>query len=243
MQILVSHRWTLDLGDIKGAFMEAGPLDPRYRLLFAHVPSGGIPGVPPDAVLEVTPECWWAERCPSCIVPHLRPRSIRGRVGSFSFWPMFVHVENKGPRINFGGGNGCSCGWHSCRRHGPPVSTVHRTIETQVSFSEVENWSSRFLWRLLQTRSYHQRDFDVPIFLCRAFQTSIICSKGSQSRQAFGPCPNPSVARHQWQPQLDCKSIQARSSSTDQPQSTMFSKPYHRSPQRSKQRHSTCQTT
>ena len=54
MQILVSHRWTLDLGDIKGAFMEAGPLDPRYRLLFAHVPSGGIPGVPPDAVLEVT---------------------------------------------------------------------------------------------------------------------------------------------------------------------------------------------
>ena len=57
MQILVSHRWTLDLGDIKGAFMEAGPLDPRYRLLFAHVPSGGIPGVPPDAVLEVTPEC------------------------------------------------------------------------------------------------------------------------------------------------------------------------------------------
>jgi hypothetical protein len=46
MQILVSHRWTLDLGGIKGAFMEAGPLDPRYRPLFAHVPSGGIPGVP-----------------------------------------------------------------------------------------------------------------------------------------------------------------------------------------------------
>ena len=44
----------LQLGDIKGAFLEAGPLPDKFRPLFAKQPAGGIPGVPSDAVLEVT---------------------------------------------------------------------------------------------------------------------------------------------------------------------------------------------
>ena len=134
------------------------------------------------------------------------------------FDPCLYTLRTKGPESTLVGVMGVHVDDIAAGGMGPLYQqSIESPIETQVSFSEVENWSSRFLWRLLQTRSYHQRDFDVPIFLCRAFQTSIICSKGSQSRQAFGPCPNPSVARHQWQPQLDCKSIQARSSSTDQP--------------------------
>eukprot|EP00435_Cladocopium_sp_Y103_P058196 s1061_g20.t1 len=53
MQLLASHGWTLQLGDIKGAFMEAGPLPSKYRPLYASQPQGGIPGVPSDAVIEV----------------------------------------------------------------------------------------------------------------------------------------------------------------------------------------------
>ena len=53
MQILASYKWQLQLGDIKGAFMEAGPLPKKYQPLYAHMPKGGIPGVPFDAVLEV----------------------------------------------------------------------------------------------------------------------------------------------------------------------------------------------
>eukprot|EP00435_Cladocopium_sp_Y103_P028343 s1179_g7.t1 len=53
MQLLASHKWQLQLGDIKAAFMEAGPLPDKYRPLFAHQPKGGIAGVPHDAVLEV----------------------------------------------------------------------------------------------------------------------------------------------------------------------------------------------
>lgn len=34
--------------------MEAGPLNPKYRPLYARIPSGGIPNVPNDAVIEVT---------------------------------------------------------------------------------------------------------------------------------------------------------------------------------------------
>ena len=53
MQILASFKWQLQLGNIKGAFMEAGPLPNKYQPLYAHMPKGGIPGVPFDAVLEV----------------------------------------------------------------------------------------------------------------------------------------------------------------------------------------------
>ena len=53
MQLIASHGWTLQLGDIKGAFLEAGPLPEKFRPLFAKQPAGGIPGVPKDAILEV----------------------------------------------------------------------------------------------------------------------------------------------------------------------------------------------
>ena len=55
LQLLVSNHWTLQLGDVKGAFMEAGPLDRRFTPLFAHQPAGGVPGLPSDSVIEVTP--------------------------------------------------------------------------------------------------------------------------------------------------------------------------------------------
>ena len=38
----------------KGAFLEAGPLSDEFRPLFAHQPAGGIPGLPSDAVIEIT---------------------------------------------------------------------------------------------------------------------------------------------------------------------------------------------
>ena len=53
MQLLSSNGWELQLGDIKGAFLEAGPLPDRYRPLYAHQPPGGIPGIPSESVIEV----------------------------------------------------------------------------------------------------------------------------------------------------------------------------------------------
>eukprot|EP00435_Cladocopium_sp_Y103_P017469 s1627_g4.t1 len=70
MQVLASKHWRLQLGDIKGAFLEAGPLDEKFRPLYAHQPPGGIPGVPHDAVIEVlgnvygqndAPAAWFKE--------------------------------------------------------------------------------------------------------------------------------------------------------------------------------------
>ena len=70
MQIISSYQWDLQLGDIKGAFLEAGPLDAKFRPLFARQPPGGIPGVPEDAVIEIlgnvygqndAPAAWFKE--------------------------------------------------------------------------------------------------------------------------------------------------------------------------------------
>ena len=64
LQLMVSNHWTLNLGDIKGAFLEAGELPPKFRPLYAHQPEGGIPGVPRDAVIEVTGNLYGANDAP-----------------------------------------------------------------------------------------------------------------------------------------------------------------------------------
>ena len=70
MQTMASNKWELQLGDIKGAFLEAGPLDQAFRPLYASQPAGGIPGTPADAVIEVfgnvygqndAPAAWFRE--------------------------------------------------------------------------------------------------------------------------------------------------------------------------------------
>ena len=65
LQLLGSHHWTMNLGDIKGAFLEAGPLPERYRPLYMHMPQGGIPDVPPDAVVEVVGNLYGANDAPA----------------------------------------------------------------------------------------------------------------------------------------------------------------------------------
>ena len=68
LQTIVSNQWTLCLGDIKGAFLESGPISHKYRPLYAKQPEGGIPGLDPSDVIEVlgnvygsndAPFNWW----------------------------------------------------------------------------------------------------------------------------------------------------------------------------------------
>ena len=61
LQVLVSKKWTLCLGDVKGAFLEAGPLDAKFKPLYARQPAGGIPGV---AVIEVLGNVYGANDAP-----------------------------------------------------------------------------------------------------------------------------------------------------------------------------------
>ena len=64
LQLLVGNHLLLNLGDIKGAFLEAGPLPAKYRPLYAHQPEGGIPGLALQDVLEVTGNMYGANNAP-----------------------------------------------------------------------------------------------------------------------------------------------------------------------------------
>ena len=55
----------MHLGDIKGAFLEAGPIPDKYRPLFAHQPPGGIPGLDPNDVVEILGNLYGANDAPS----------------------------------------------------------------------------------------------------------------------------------------------------------------------------------
>ena len=54
----------MQLGDIKGAFLEAGPSDKKFTPLYAHQPKGGVPGLDPDDVIEVVGNVYGANDAP-----------------------------------------------------------------------------------------------------------------------------------------------------------------------------------
>ena len=64
LQVLSSKKWTMCLGDIKGAFLQAGPLQAKYRPLFARHPAGGIPGLDDNDVIEVVGNVYGANDAP-----------------------------------------------------------------------------------------------------------------------------------------------------------------------------------
>ena len=43
LQIMVSNKWQMCLGDVKAAFLESGPLKEKYRPLYARQPAGAFP--------------------------------------------------------------------------------------------------------------------------------------------------------------------------------------------------------
>ena len=65
LQLIVSHRWSMKLGDIKGAFLEA---DVQEKLLanpvFAELPPGGVPGVEKGSLVQVTGNIYGANDAP-----------------------------------------------------------------------------------------------------------------------------------------------------------------------------------
>ena len=64
LQIISSKKWTLQLGDIKGAFLEAGPIDKKFSPLYAHQPHGGVPGLESEDVIEVLGNVYGANDAP-----------------------------------------------------------------------------------------------------------------------------------------------------------------------------------
>ena len=198
VQILVSHRWTLDLGDIKGAFMEAGPLDPRYRPLFAHVPSGGIPSVPPDAGL-LTGNVYGQNDAPAAWYRTFDHEACGAGWTRSRFDPCLYTLRTSGPESTLVGVMGVHVDDIAIGGMGPLYQQSIEQLRRRFPFRKWRTGAGEFcgaFMRFLQSRSYYQRGFDVSILLCRRSQASV-CAQGSQSRKAFGSCSDSSVARYQ----------------------------------------------
>ena len=110
MQIIASMQWNLQLGDIKSAFLEAGQLEERWRPLYAQQPPGGIPGVPPDAVIEIlgnvygqndAPASWFSTFSAAAVDIGWKPSSfdpclftLRSKHSDSLIGIMGVHVDD-----------------------------------------------------------------------------------------------------------------------------------------------------
>lgn len=93
MQIIVSFGWDLQLGDIKGAFLEAGVVD-RAEPLYAQQPPGGIPGVPADAVIEIVGNLYGQNDAPAAwFSTFLQEAKLAGWSQS-AFDPCLFYLRN-----------------------------------------------------------------------------------------------------------------------------------------------------
>ena len=66
-QMIVSNGWSQQLGDIRGAFLEADSLDRKQGPLYSSLPPGRIPRVPDDAAIQHL----WFERRASTLVEEI----------------------------------------------------------------------------------------------------------------------------------------------------------------------------
>ena len=65
LQLLVSNCWKLNLGDIKGAFLEADiSKQTSENPLYAELPPGGVPGVEPSSLVQVLGNVYGANDAP-----------------------------------------------------------------------------------------------------------------------------------------------------------------------------------
>ena len=65
LQLIVSHKWTMKLGDIKGAFLEANVKEQMLaNPVYAHLPPGGVPGVESGSLVQVIGNIYGANDAP-----------------------------------------------------------------------------------------------------------------------------------------------------------------------------------
>lgn len=64
-QLIVNFGWTLNLGDIKGAFLEADiSQKTKENPVYAELPPGGVPGIEPSSLAQVHGNIYGANDAP-----------------------------------------------------------------------------------------------------------------------------------------------------------------------------------
>ena len=102
-QLIASHKWSLRLGDIRGAFLSSGELPKKYRPLYATLPPGGIPGVPPDALVEVVGQVYGLNDSPAAWYRTLNQALIDVGFERSRFDPCIYYLRDGGSLVGIYG--------------------------------------------------------------------------------------------------------------------------------------------
>ena len=116
-QLIASNKWRLKLGDIKGAFLSAGDLPEKYRPLYARLPSGGIPGVPDDALIEVVGHVYGLNDSPSAWFKKLSSVLIEAGFEKSRYDSCLFYMRDKGELTGIYGVHvdDCATGGHGTK--------------------------------------------------------------------------------------------------------------------------------
>ena len=220
MQMIASHKWLLQLGDIRGAFLEAGPLEEKYRPLYARQPAGGIPGVPAEAVIEVLGNVYGQNDAPASWFREFTKEAQLCGWQPSKYDPCLFHLRSSKSQALIG------------------VLGVHVDDTALGGFGEefeksVQRLRARFPYRKWRTKSgefcgaWYSQDDDFSITMNMGSFVDKIrpvnVPKRCNSKSSFSPSSDQSIACGKWQFELVVFSIKAGFVGPDQFESTIVS--------------------
>lgn len=98
-QLLASYKWVLQLGDVKGAFLEAGPIDEKFRPLYARLPAGGIPGIAEGSLIEVLGNVYGQNDAPAAWYKVFDQEVLKAGFTRSRSDPCLYHLRDQGKLV------------------------------------------------------------------------------------------------------------------------------------------------
>ena len=98
-QLMSSYKWDMQLGDVKGAFLESGSLDPKYKPLYAWLPPGGIPGAPADQLVEVLGNVYGQNDAPAAWYKVFDGEVIKSGFTRSRYDPCLYFIHDKAGKL------------------------------------------------------------------------------------------------------------------------------------------------
>ena len=136
-QLISSHQWTLKLGDVRGAFLSSGELPKKYRPLYATLPPGGIPGVPPDSLVEVVGQVYGLNDSPAAWYRTLNQALVDCGFERSRFDPCVYYLRDQGSLV---GVYGVHVDDSATGGHGPKYEAAIAKLQSRFEFRK---------WRVL----------------------------------------------------------------------------------------------
>ena len=184
LQVIASLGADVELGDVTGAFLESSELNRQGGKLFLRQPSGGLPGLLQQQLLEIrlplyglndSPKRWFLEV--SNFLRNVGWKSSALDECVFFFFDPESRVFDRNTVF--------TCGrsvvgwlWHS-------LSSNNQCTAFTFPFSQMEKKSRRVLWQPHFSGCSHQRDHCVSEYICFENQQGDCSSTSPARRQGY----------------------------------------------------------